>query len=43
MENVFSYIPNLKIEIGGKGGHFKNSGRWIWKKDLILTTGATSE
>ena len=28
MENIFSYESNLKIEIGGKGGHFKNGGRW---------------
>ena len=29
MENIFSYRPNLKIEIGGNGGHIKNGVRWI--------------
>ena len=29
MENINSYGPNLKIEIGGNGSHFKNGGRWI--------------
>jgi len=29
MENIFSYRPNLKIEIGGNGSHFKNDGCWI--------------
>ena len=29
MQNIFSYGPNLNIEIGGYGGHFKNGGRWI--------------
>ena len=24
MENIFSYGPNLKIEIVGNGGNFKN-------------------
>ena len=31
MENIFSYGPNLKIEIGGNGSHFKNGGRLISK------------
>ena len=25
MQNIFSYGPNLKIEIGGYGGHFKKT------------------
>jgi len=29
MENMFSYGPNRKIEIGGNCSHFKNGGRWI--------------
>ena len=29
MENIFSDRPNLKIEIGGNGGHFKNGEGWI--------------
>jgi len=40
MENIFSYGPNLKIEIGGNGSHFKNGGRWIsikyFKKSAIV-------
>ena len=23
MKNIFSYVPNLKIETGGNSGHFK--------------------
>jgi len=29
MENIFSYRPNLKFEIGGNGNHFKNDGHWV--------------
>jgi len=29
MENSFSYGPNLLIEIGVNGSHFKNDRRWI--------------
>ena len=29
IENIFSYVPNLKIETGGNSGHFKNDGGWI--------------
>jgi len=32
MQNIFSYGPNLKIEIGGNGGHIKNGVRWISTK-----------
>jgi len=32
MENMFSYGPNLNIEIGGNGSHCKNGGRWIYIK-----------
>ena len=32
MQNIFSYGPNLKIEIGRNDGHIKNGVRWISTK-----------
>ena len=40
VENILSYGHNLKIEIGGNGGHLKHGGRWIciqYFKKVIAT------